>query len=112
MLKIRKPALGRVADSRLTAEFIASDPRFAGVTPFDPAVDVDIVDEMNNALAKVGTGGIDFCDDFAQIATVEQHTDNAGQSVTQGFVIQGVDGDGTPLPAGSFIRIAGFMEVK
>ncbi|MDV6376358.1 hypothetical protein [Deinococcus arenicola] len=47
---MRKPELGRPADSRLTAEAIAADPRLTGVEPFDAGQDVDVVDEINAAL--------------------------------------------------------------
>lgn len=50
---IRRPALGRPFDERLTAEEISKNPALAGVPAFDPAQDVDLVTEMESGLGQL-----------------------------------------------------------
>lgn len=100
--QINRPNLGRPADSRLTREVIDSDPRLAGVEPFDPAQDVDIVDEINNALVGValdieeagGGGGVESLDDLSD---VDLSGGVSGQVLT---LTGGVWKPGTPATGG------------
>lgn len=50
---IRRPALGRPFDSRLTKEAIAADPALAGVPPFDPSRDFDLVGEIEAGFGQL-----------------------------------------------------------
>lgn len=53
LIQVEKPALGRASDSRVTQEYIDARPELAGVPPFVPGVDIDLVDEFNQKLAAV-----------------------------------------------------------
>lgn len=53
LIQIPRPELGRPNDPRVTPSYIASRPELAGVAPFDPDIDVDLVGEVNRALGQL-----------------------------------------------------------
>ncbi|MFC5846748.1 hypothetical protein [Deinococcus petrolearius] len=53
LIELRRPELGRPTDPRITQEYIDARPELAGVTPFDPDTDVDLVGEISSKLAAV-----------------------------------------------------------
>ena len=48
--QVRRPEVGRPDDKRVTAEFLALRPELKGLKPFNKDGDIDLVDEINNAL--------------------------------------------------------------
>lgn len=51
--EVRKPELGRPMDDRVTAAYIEQTPALAGVAPFDPETDVDLVADINRVIANL-----------------------------------------------------------
>lgn len=53
LIQVPRPILGRPNDPRLDQDYINSRPELAGVEPFDPEIDVDLVGEINDKLGRV-----------------------------------------------------------
>lgn len=106
---IRRPQPGRPSDKRVDGTYLNARPKLAGIAPFDPATDVDLIDEVErvvgNVRADVAYADPELGADLHELkGNLEQSLADSAQSQALNLSLIGAKGrvvTSAALPAGA-----------